>query len=74
MLMVLRGYADEQGDGAEAEKYRRMKYKTLLSAGTLVLFSCAGILIVPFIRLYTKGITDADYIQPLPGFSSLRRL
>ena len=24
MLMVLRGYADEQGDGAEAEKYRRI--------------------------------------------------
>lgn len=40
------------------------KYKTLLSAGTLVLFSCAGILIVPFIRLYTKGITDVNYIQP----------
>ena len=40
------------------------KYKTLISAASLVLFSCAGILIVPFIMLYTKEITDADYIQP----------
>ena len=40
------------------------KYNVLLSAGTLILFSCAGILIVPFIRIYTGGITDANYIQP----------
>ena len=30
-----------------------------------MLFSCTGALIVPFVRLYTKGITDADYIQPV---------
>lgn len=32
---------------------------------TVLLFSCTGILIVPFIRVYTAGITDADYVQPL---------
>ena len=51
-------------DDISALRRSYRKYKTLLSAGTLVLFSCAGILIVPFIRLYTKGITDADYIRP----------
>lgn len=40
------------------------KYKILLSAATLVLFSCTGILIVPFIKLYTMGINDVNYIQP----------
>lgn len=29
------------------------------------LFTCAGILIVPFARVYTDGLTDAVYEQPL---------
>lgn len=29
------------------------------------IFTCTGILIVPFVKIYTKGITDVDYIQPL---------
>lgn len=32
---------------------------------TVFLFSCTGVLILPFIRVYTDGITDANYIQPL---------
>lgn len=40
------------------------KYKTLLYSVTLVLFGCTGILIVSFVRLYTNGITDVNYIQP----------
>ena len=27
-----------------------------------IVFSCVGILIVPFIRVYTKGVTDTNYI------------
>lgn len=30
-----------------------------------VMFTCAGILIVPFVKVYTAGITDIDYIRPL---------
>ena len=41
------------------------RYKVLLTAVTTTLFCCTGILILPFVRLYTRGITDADYIQPL---------
>lgn len=32
---------------------------------TVFLFSCTGILILPFIRVYTDGVNDANYIQPL---------
>ena len=41
------------------------KYSMMLTLVALVLFGCAGVLIVPFVRLYTAGITDANYIQPL---------
>mgnify|MGYP003295083392 CR=1 FL=1 len=30
-----------------------------------LLLSCTVILIIPFVRLYTSSITDADYVQPL---------
>lgn len=40
-------------------------YKLLLTALTLMLFGTAAILIVPFIRLYTDGTTDANYVRPL---------
>ena len=50
----------------QLEQLRRAykRYKTLLVSASGVLFSCAGVLIVPFVRLYTRGITDAEYIQP----------
>lgn len=32
---------------------------------TVLVFGCAGILIVPFVSIYTAGINDANYIQPL---------
>lgn len=33
-------------------------------AAATTLFSIAALLIMPFVRLYTSGITDADYIRP----------
>lgn len=39
----------------------------LLHTGTTLLFGCTGILIVSFVSVYTKGVDDADYIQPLFG-------
>lgn len=36
-----------------------------LHMATVFLFTCTGLLIVPFVRVYTEGLTDADYIQPL---------
>ena len=34
---------------------------------TTMIFTCTAILIVPFIKIYTSGITDANYIQPIFG-------
>jgi O-antigen/teichoic acid export membrane protein len=31
----------------------------------VIVFSCTGLLIIPFIRIYTKDITDQNYIVPL---------
>lgn len=39
-------------------------YETILSVVSILLFSVAAVLILPFIRLYTAGISDANYIQP----------
>lgn len=32
------------------------------------LFTCTGILTVPFMKVYMHGVTDANYIRPLFGF------
>ena len=40
-------------------------YETLISIVSVALFSTAMVLILPFVKLYTAGISDADYIQPI---------
>lgn len=40
-------------------------FETVLSLVSLVLFSTTAVLIVPFIKLYTAGVMDANYIEPL---------
>ena len=42
-------------------------YETLVSLIAIIMFGTTMVLIVPFVSLYTKGITDADYNQPLFG-------
>ena len=41
------------------------RYKLILTVLTLTLFGTALVLILPFVKLYTAGVTDADYYQPL---------
>lgn len=48
------------------KSYRQ--YQFLLSNVSTVLFGTTAILIIPFVRLYTQGITDANYIQPAFAF------
>ena len=36
----------------------------VIHTGTTFVFSCTAALIVPFVRVYTDGINDANYIQP----------
>lgn len=37
----------------------------IVHTSVIFVFGCTGFLIVPFIQCYTKGVTDANYIQPL---------
>lgn len=37
----------------------------LMFALTTILFTSAFLLIIPFVSIYTHGITDADYIRPI---------
>lgn len=39
-------------------------YDTLISSISTILFSVTVVMIVPFIRIYTAGIDDANYIEP----------
>ena len=41
------------------------KFEWMLHTGTVFIFGCTAFLIVPFVAIYTRGVTDADYIQPL---------
>lgn len=41
------------------------RYERLISIVTAILFATTAILLVPFIRLYTADIYDADYVQPV---------
>ena len=37
----------------------------LIHSGTVFLFSLTAVLLVPFVRVYTQGVNDADYTQSL---------
>lgn len=51
----------------DALKIRQMfsAVEFVLHTATVFLFSCTGVLIVPFVQVYTNGLTDAYYYQPL---------
>lgn len=37
----------------------------ILHTGTILIFGITSALIIPFIEVYTKGISDVNYVQPL---------
>lgn len=51
-----------KNDKEKLNKYFDL-YETIYLFIITVIFACCGILIVPFVGLYTKGIDDAEYIQ-----------
>lgn len=58
------------GDMLAKEEHKELQktfsyYESLISVVTVMLFSVCAVLIVPFVRIYTQGITDANYIQPI---------
>lgn len=52
-----------KGETRRLQKSYR-NYKRLLTAVTVVLFGCAGILILSFVRLYTEDVKDVSYFYP----------
>ena len=41
------------------------KFEWLMHTGSTLFFTVAGILIVPFVKVYTFGVNDAEYVQPI---------
>lgn len=37
----------------------------ILHSGTILIFGITSVLIVPFVQVYTKGVSDVNYVQPL---------
>ena len=44
------------------------RYELIIYIATFLLFVLGGILITPFVMIYTKGIYDANYYQPILGW------
>lgn len=40
-------------------------YETMISIVSIVLFSVVALLIIPFVKLYTVGVTDINYQEPV---------
>lgn len=40
-------------------------YEFLSHTIVTILFTCVGLLIVPFVKVYTMGVTDVNYIRPV---------
>ena len=60
-----REYALQNKKGLEEVFF---KYENIIFYFTFSIYTCAVILIVPFIKIYTNGIIDANYIQPQFSF------
>lgn len=43
-------------------------YEWFVHVFSVILFACAAMLIVPFVLVYTQGVVDVDYNQPLLGY------
>lgn len=43
-------------------------YDLVIHFVSTICFACAAFLIVPFVLVYTKGVTDANYNQPIFGY------
>ena len=52
----------------ELLKQNFKKYEFTVFAITSVLVSCTQALIIPFVSIYTSGITDVEYIRPIFSF------
>ncbi len=54
-------------DEKETLKKSFENFELVVSAGSALIFMCVGFLITPFVKVYTAGVTDAQYYQPVFG-------
>ncbi len=47
------------------------KYEFFIYTFASIVYACAFLLIVPFVRLYTDGVTDVNYIIPVFAFTAV---
>ena len=47
---------------------RYNSYEFIMTFVSFILFSCCCVLIVPFIKIYTSGVTDVSYDEPVFAF------
>lgn len=48
----------------ETLKERFNQYELIVYILIAIIFSCTAVLLIPFVSLYTKGVTDVNYIRP----------
>lgn len=60
------GQAYAEGDEHELNKKLDL-FEFITFISVYFCFTLSGLLITPFVQLYTNGITDVDYIQPIFG-------
>ena len=65
-LTPVLGHAYARGDFRELGQKLDM-YEYIVFILVFFMFSITGLLITPFVSIYTAGLTDADYFQPLFG-------
>lgn len=69
LLSISGGIQSLMGDMIAKDEKDKLKnffqqFECVMHFVIVLIFSCTGILIVPFVMVYTNGITDANYSQP----------
>ncbi len=73
MTIFVSGLESAFGDMWVKKEYRKMysslnQYEYFMYLFVSIIFSCAVLLIIPFVRIYTKGVNDVNYIIPVYAF------
>ena len=67
---ILGGFQALLGDMLAKKENEKLKetfetFEWITHTGVTFIFGCTATLIIPFVKVYTKGVLDANYIQPI---------
>ena len=73
MTIFVSGLESAFGDMWVKKEFQKMldslnQYEYFMYSFVSIIFSCAAVLIIPFVRIYTKGVNDVNYIIPVYAF------